>query len=150
MEVYIENTQNKIPVNRNLVTKLNETMNKAAEIHGLSSQEMSIIFVDNIQIQKINRDYRDKDQVTDVISFALNDDDTAFAWEKNNLGDIYISLERAKEQSIDYGHSFDREVCYLAVHGLLHLLGYDHINKDDKEKMREKEEEIMAEVGLMR
>lgn len=150
MEVYIENTQNKIPVNRNLVTKLNETMNKAAEIHGLSNQEMSIIFVDNIQIQKINRDYRDKDQVTDVISFALNDDDTAFAWEKNNLGDIYISLERAKEQSIDYGHSFDREVCYLAVHGLLHLLGYDHINKDDKEKMREKEEEIMAEVGLMR
>ncbi len=150
MEVYIENTQNKIPVNRNLVTKLNETMNKAAEIHGLSNQEMSIIFVDNIQIQKINRDYRDKDQVTDVISFALNDDDTAFAWEKNDLGDIYISLERAKEQSIDYGHSFDREVCYLAVHGLLHLLGYDHINKDDKEKMREKEEEIMAEVGLMR
>lgn len=150
MEVYIENTQNKIPVNRNLVTKLNETMNKAAEIHGLSNQEMSIIFVDNIQIQKINRDYRDKDQVTDVISFALNDDDTAFAWEKDNLGDIYISLERAKEQSIDYGHSFDREVCYLAVHGLLHLLGYDHINKDDKEKMREKEEEIMAEVGLMR
>lgn len=150
MEVYIENTQNKIPVNRNLVTKLTETMNKAAEIHGLSNQEMSIIFVDNIQIQKINRDYRDKDQVTDVISFALNDDDTAFAWEKNNLGDIYISLERAKEQSIDYGHSFDREVCYLAVHGLLHLLGYDHINKDDKEKMREKEEEIMAEVGLMR
>lgn len=150
MEVYIENTQNKIPVNRNLVTKLNETMNKAAEIHGLSNQEMSIIFVDNIQIQKINRDYRDKDQVTDVISFALNDDDTAFAWEKNDLGDIYISLERAKEQSIDYGHSFEREVCYLAVHGLLHLLGYDHINKDDKEKMREKEEEIMAEVGLMR
>lgn len=150
MEVYIENTQNKIPVNRNLVTKLNETMNKAAEIHGLSNQEMSIIFVDNIQIQKINRDYRDKDQVTDVISFALNDDDTAFAWEKNDLGDIYISLERAKEQSIDYGHSFEREVCYLAVHGLLHLLGYDHINKEDKEKMREKEEEIMAEVGLMR
>ncbi len=71
-------------------------------------------------------------------------------WEEHELGDVYISLERAREQAEEYGHSFMREVCYLAVHGLLHLLGFDHMTAEDKEEMRSKEEEIMQSIGLTR
>lgn len=149
MKLYIENQQTKIPI-LDLVGKLKSTFTQASKIHGLDECELSIILVDNQVIKKINYEYRNIDQVTDVISFALNDAQTLFPWEQNELGDIYISVERAEQQRLEYGHSLEREICYLAVHGLLHLLGYDHQNSAEQKEMRAKEEQIMSQVGLLR
>ena len=122
--------------------------------------EVSIIFVSDKEI----RDFRDKDAVTDVISFPLIADEKTGIIAKNlkkyavasnidpatknlNLGDIYICLKRAKEQANEFGHSIDREISFLALHGLLHLMGYDHIDDYDKCVMRLKEEEILSKCG---
>ena len=116
------------------------------------------------EIREINRDFRDKDAVTDVISFPLIADEKTGIIAKNlkkyavasnidpatknlNLGDIYICLKRAKEQANEFGHSIDREISFLALHGLLHLMGYDHIDDYDKCVMRLKEEEILSKCG---
>lgn len=126
--------------------------------------EVSIIFVSDKEIREINRDFRDKDAVTDVISFPLIADEKTGIIAKNlkkyavasnidpatknlNLGDIYICLKRAKEQANEFGHSIDREISFLALHGLLHLMGYDHIDDYDKCVMRLKEEEILSKCG---
>ncbi|HHX23941.1 MAG: rRNA maturation RNase YbeY [Tepidanaerobacteraceae bacterium] len=117
--------------------------------------EVSIVFVDNNYIHRLNKEYRGVDAPTDVLSFAMreavseNDNIAEFQTEEL-LGDVVISLERAYEQSIEYGHSFEREVGYLLVHGLLHLLGYDHILDDDKIIMRQKEEKILNTIDLTR
>src|SRR5690606_10406534 len=117
--------------------------------------EVSITFVDNNEIQEINRDYRNLDKPTDVISFALEEttegeveivgDDIPVI-----LGDIIISVEKAKEQEEEYNHSFERELGFLAVHGLLHLLGYDHMTEQDEKEMFQKQEEILGEFNLGR
>lgn len=111
---------------------------------------ISILLTDNEEIKNINRDYRGKDSPTDVISFAYHDNDEAVVGIYDSLGDIVISLERVEEQRKDYGHSFKREFYYVLTHGLLHLLGYDHIKEEDKKIMRAKEEEILAEYGYTR
>ena len=103
----------------------------------------SIVFVDNKKIKEINKTYRNIDKITDVISFAFEDNDKK---EYNNiriLGEIYICIPRMKEQAVMYGHSETREIAFLGVHGLLHLLGYDHMNKDDEEIMFGKQEMIL-------
>ncbi len=108
----------------------------------------SIIFVEKEEIQRINREYRKIDKVTDVISFALCDDPENECSEE--LGDIFICLERAKEQALEYGHSLEREIAFLAVHGYLHLLGYDHRNEEEEKIMFEKQEEILQKAGIGR
>lgn len=150
MEIYIENNQKVKALSIIQVEVLNRALMRASELYDLENYEMSIVFVDNTKIQEINRVYRGKDQATDVISFALNDDESTFEWEKKELGDIYISIEKAEEQAKEYGHSFERELVYLAVHGLLHLLGFDHLEEDEKKEMRQAEEEIMDYIGLFR
>lgn len=150
MEIYIENTQKVKALSNIQVEVLNRALLRASELYDLENYEMSIVFVDNTKIQEINHVYRGKDQATDVISFALNDDESPFEWEKKELGDIYISIEKAEEQAKEYGHSFERELVYLAVHGLLHLLGFDHLEEDEKKEMRQAEEEIMDYIGLFR
>lgn len=100
----------------------------------LDNTEMSLSFVDKNEIQEINRDYRGKDVPTDVISFALNDETDeveilGLEEDINTLGDVIICVEIAKEQAQEYNHSFDREIGFLAVHGFLHLLGYDHMEE---------------------
>lgn len=114
--------------------------------------EVSVSFVSNEEIQNINRDYRDKDSVTDVISFALEEDDMNIihAEAPRTLGDIVISTDRAKEQAEDYGHSYRRELLFLALHGFLHLLGYDHMESDDEAVMNGKQEEILNAFGVRR
>ncbi|MHC5251775.1 rRNA maturation RNase YbeY [Listeria kieliensis] len=119
--------------------------------------EMSVTFMDNAGIREINREYRSKDAATDVISFALEElgeDELPIIFEEDqlprNLGDIIISTERANEQAAEYGHSFDRELGFLAVHGLLHLLGYDHMEKADEEKMFGLQKEVLDAYGLKR
>ncbi len=108
----------------------------------------NIIIVDEEKIQDINRDYRNKNSVTDVISFALEDDDTFIETDMRILGDIYICLKRCKDQSIEYGHSFLRELSFLTIHGLLHLLGYDHMNEEDEKVMFKLQEMILNEYGI--
>lgn len=111
-----------------------------------------IRFVSNEEIQAINRDYRNIDKITDVISFALEDETSDFVVEIEdmpvNLGEIIISVDRAKEQAVEYKHSFEREICFLAVHGFLHLLGYDHMNAEDEEVMFTKQENILKQFAL--
>ncbi|MCA0982710.1 rRNA maturation RNase YbeY [Halobacillus yeomjeoni] len=117
--------------------------------------EVSISFVDNDEIQEINRNYRQKDQPTDVISFAMQEEGEGEMKILNEdmplmLGDIVISLDKAKEQAEDYGHSLERELGFLALHGFLHLLGYDHMNEEDEKAMFDRQEEILNEFGLER
>jgi len=110
----------------------------------------NIIIVDNDTIWKLNREYRGIDRPTDVISFALEDNTDFVDIGFRVLGDIYISIDKANEQAINYGHSLIRELSFLSIHGLLHLLGYDHINKEDEEKMFSLQELILNEYGIKR
>lgn len=111
----------------------------------------NVIIVDKEKIHEINKTYRNIDRPTDVISFALEDDKTSTAYEQFRvLGDIYICLEKVIEQKEEYGHSFKRELTFLAVHGLLHLLGYDHMTKEDEEKMFSKQEEVLNYYEIFR
>ncbi len=120
-----------------------------------AGSELSVTFVTNDRIQEINREYRDKDMPTDVISFAmeeLGEGETplSFTGMPRILGDIIISLAKAKEQAEDYGHSFIRELGFLSVHGFLHLLGYDHEIEADEQKMFGRQKDILDEFGLKR
>lgn len=114
--------------------------------------ELSISFVDVEEIQAINRDYRDKDKVTDVISFSLEEDEPEIEGldMPRVLGDIIICLEVAKEQAESYNHSLSRELGFLALHGFLHLLGYDHMTEEDEKEMFSRQDEILNEFGLTR
>lgn len=111
---------------------------------------VSVLLTGNEEIQRVNREFRDKDMPTDVISFAYHDNDEADNGLYDSLGDIIISLERVEEQRKDYGHSFKREFYYVLTHGLLHLMGYDHMEEEEKKVMRAKEEEILKEYGYTR
>ena len=128
---------------------MKEVLNYGKEKLNVMDAIFNVIIVDNDYIHNLNRDYRGVDRETDVISFALEDDDT-FNPEERILGDIYISIDKAKEQSESYGHSLKRELCFLAVHGFLHLLGYDHMEKEDEEIMFSLQEEILKEMNVTR
>lgn len=118
----------------------------ASKKERLSNVEFNVILVDNEYIQNINKNYRNIDRPTDVISFALEDDKTSVIEGENRLlGDIYISTEMTEIQSIKYKHTFFRELSFLAVHGFYHLLGYDHMNKVDEEIMFRKQKEVLVE-----
>ena len=113
-----------------------------------SKKEFNIIFVSKEEIQRINREFRKIDRVTDVISFALCDDKDIV--QTNELGDIFICLDKAFEQAKEYGHSVSREVAFLAVHGYLHLCGYDHMTKEEEEIMFKKQDDILNQAGIVR
>lgn len=104
---------------------------------------ISVVIVDKDKIYEINKTYRNVDKVTDVISFAFEDNGGITPDGLRILGEIYLCMDKAKEQAIEYGHSNKREICYLVTHGLLHLLGYDHEKEENKKKMRTKEENIL-------
>ncbi|RYG74728.1 rRNA maturation RNase YbeY [Lentibacillus lipolyticus] len=128
----------------------------AAEKEVIASEaELSVIFVNNREIREINRNYRQQDRPTDVISFAMqekSDDEADILGEDLPLvlGDIVISVDKAKEQAEEYGHSLERELGFLTIHGFLHLLGYDHMNQQDEEAMFRKQDLILGEFGLER
>lgn len=120
-----------------------------------NGSEVSVTFVTNDAIQEINRTYRDKDVPTDVISFAMEEMGEGEIEIKNAdiptlLGDIIISVERANEQATSYGHTFERELCFLAVHGFLHILGYDHGTREEEQEMFGLQETILQAFGLKR
>lgn len=130
---------------------IKDLVNFAVKHEGLEDVEFNIIFVDNEKIHEINKEYRGIDRPTDVISFALEDNKDFPSLDGHRvLGDIYISLDKALEQSVEYGHSYLRELSFLCVHGMLHLLGYDHMKKEDEIVMFGKQEDILNEYGITR
>lgn len=147
MEIEIFNqTEEKI---QEYLNELKEMLTDFCKREKLDNVVFNIIIVDNNTIKEINRDYRGKDAPTDVISFALEDDKNVIAPEGIRvLGDIYISVDKAREQAKEYNHTFKRELSFLAVHGLLHLLGYDHMKEEDEKIMFSKQEEVLNYYGI--
>lgn len=137
--------------NENLkeIDELNDYIEYLFNYMNIKDAVMSIIIVDNKEIHKINKEYRGIDRETDVISFALEEGETIDEPIKT-LGDIYISIDKVYEQAKEYGHSIKRELFFLVTHGFLHLLGYDHMNKEDEEKMFSLQEEILDSYGVKR
>ncbi|MFP5113646.1 rRNA maturation RNase YbeY [Bacillaceae bacterium C204] len=136
--------------------EIERIINFAAKKQNIEQQsEVSVTFVSNERIQEINREYRDKDKPTDVISFAmeeLGEGEVKLVGTDmpRVLGDIIISIPKAVEQAEEYGHSFLRELGFLAVHGFLHLLGYDHMTEEEEKEMFTLQKEILDEYGLKR
>lgn len=125
-------------------------INYALEFEKLKGVIFNVIFVDNKSIRKINKEYRGIDKETDVISFALEDTKDIELKFGRLLGDIYICVDKMKEQAKEYGHSERREMCFLTIHGLLHLLGYDHMTEEEEKIMFRKQELILDGYGIKR
>nr|WP_245596720.1 rRNA maturation RNase YbeY [Shimazuella kribbensis] len=136
------------------IDRVPEVLEKVAEIEKLPAVSISITVVDNKRIQEINKEHRQKDVDTDVLSFPLFDHRSEWIqedWEDSiQLGDIILSLPKANEQAIDYGHSLLREICFLVVHGFLHLLGYDHETEEEEKEMFSMQEEVLSQLDITR
>jgi probable rRNA maturation factor len=151
MMVYLENSQTAIPVTYKLRMLLRRAILEtlAYENVDIKSPEVSMTFTDNEGIRELNRVHRDIDRATDVLSFPMFDFEDESEELEGALGDIVISLERAQEQAETFGHSFEREVAFLCVHSMLHLLGYDHeLGEKEDMDMRRRQSEIMTRLGL--
>jgi probable rRNA maturation factor len=149
--ILLNNLQEIQPVGENQLSLLEKVLEYGLHLHRRGNAEVSVVLVDNQYIRELNSQYRGVDQPTDVLSFPVEGEDFVLPdGAPQLLGDIFISIERTREQSESYGHSFERELCYLAVHGLLHLLGFDHHQDDETTRMREEEERVMREFALGR
>jgi len=158
------NEQTALDITDELKERLEQLLAIAAETEGLAEGEVALTFVDDETIRELNRQYRGIDRSTDVLSFPLlekGDDEPEIVYDADpdadeglpipvSLGDIVISVPRALAQAEQYGHSAEREIGFLFVHGLLHLLGYDHRNEDEERIMFEKQERILQKAGLRR
>ena len=128
-----------------------KVLDSALKKENLDNVSFNLIIVDNEYIHELNRDYRNIDRETDVITFALEDEDSIILPnDERVLGDIYISIDKAESQALEYGHSLLRELSFLAVHGFYHLLGYDHMRPEDEKVMFKKQEEVLEEYGISR
>lgn len=132
------------------IKKLEEYMNFVVDKLQIKEGIFNIIFVSNEEIHEINKEFRNVDRVTDVISFALEDNEEEVFKEYRLLGDIYIAIDVAYDQAVEYNHSREREVCFLATHGLLHLLGYDHMTIEEEKEMFGIQEELLNEYEIRR
>jgi len=141
INVEFNDQQDNVVIEKDMINLLKDVIVTAAELEGYSGGEVSVAFVDNKKIKELNNQYRNKNEATDVLSFPMDNE---------ILGDIIISVERAVAQAEEYGHSVKRELAYLTVHGILHLFGYDHHNKDEKDQMRQKEERVLTQLNISR
>ena len=116
----------------------------------VNNAEFNVIIIDNERIHEMNREYRGVDRETDVITFALEDHTDIEFEDLRLLGDVYISIEKARSQAIEYGHSLKRELSFLTIHGLLHLLGYDHMDEDSEKEMFKLQDAILDSYGIKR
>lgn len=132
------------------IENINELLNFVIKKENLENCLFNVIIVDNDYIHKLNKEYRGIDRPTDVISFALEDEVDDVKLDFRVLGDIYISLDKTYEQAKLYNHSFLRELSFLTIHGLLHLLGYDHMVREDEDVMFKKQDELLNEFGIVR
>ena len=157
IDIISSNEQEKYEISEELMKKIESVIKECEnEEEIFFDNEISITFTDNENIRQINNDYRQKDVETDVLSFPIYEK-YELDEEKNiesdfirPLGDIVISMEKADEQSKDFGHSFEREVCYLICHSMFHLMGYDHMIEEEKKIMSEKEEKVMDKLNITR
>ena len=155
LRIYFENEQEKYPVTHNLKMLLREAIETTLDFEDFQNVcEVSVTFTDNEGIRELNKKFREIDKPTDVLSFPLFDfegecEEPPIDEMISNLGDIVLSLERAAEQAEEFGHGFKREVAFLTVHSMLHLLGYDHERSEEEDReMRAKQTEIMRIMGL--
>jgi len=165
--IYIENNYEKFKIEEEILNTIQRAIEFALKEEEIDFEyEVSVTLVDNEEIRNINKDNRGIDKATDVLSFPciefedgkvfkelydINSFDASyFDGDELVLGDIVLSLDKCKEQSEEYDHSFKRESAYLVIHSVLHLLGYDHMNEDDKKKMRKREEELLEELNIPR
>lgn len=142
------------PEAKQAINQIEKVLAAAAEIEALPDVSVAVTIVDNERIQEVNKVYRQKDMSTDVLSFPLfahREEMAKEDWEETiELGDILISLPTAEEQAKEYGHSLLREISFLAVHGFLHLIGYDHETKEEEEVMFSRQEEVLSKLGINR
>ncbi len=156
MIINLENDQEKIELAPAVLERLQAGLEAVARLHDLEADaEVDVTIVDDEEIHALNRDYRGMDKPTDVLSFALDEDveeseepELIGGPEEHLYGDIIISAETALRQAEEYGHGLEREMTYLAVHGMFHLLGYDHMTEEDKAVMRQHEEAALRDIGL--
>lgn len=141
-----------LTIEDNLLEEILRAADVVGEIYGVADSELSITLTDDEHIHALNKKYRGVDRATDVLSFAFRESDEpeVIGADFEILGDVIISLERATAQAEDFGHSFRREVIFLEVHGLLHLLGYDHVDDDERREMEEEQRFIMDKLGILR
>lgn len=145
MEIHIDNRQDKVEINEEMIEVFKKAVKESLLLErGSTDYEVSISIVNNKEIQELNREYRNIDKPTDVLSFPMEDEFSPVAL----LGDIVISGEKALEQSMEYGHSLLREMTYLIVHSMFHLMGYDHMTSEDKKLMRKKEKGVMSKIEI--
>lgn len=153
MEIIISTYPEKLQSSPSIERIVKDAIVKVGELYGLETAEVSITLTDNVYIHELNMKYRNIDRPTDVLSFALNEGEEPEIVDGpvvNMLGDIIISVERATEQAAEYGHSIEREIAFLTVHGMLHLLGYDHMEEADRVEMRKEEDYVMDKLGIGR
>lgn len=152
MAVLVSNLQEKLTVDEELAGFLAGVAEAVLRSEEYTEQaEVSLVFVDDMYIHSLNSEYRGIDSPTDVLSFAMLEGETIAGQEEELiLGDVVVSLETARRQADEYGHSFRRETSYLIAHGVLHLLGYDHKDEKGREEMRLKEEQILASLNILR
>lgn len=152
MPVLVSNLQEEVAVDDSLTAFLTGVVREVLESDGYGEEaEVSLVFVDDAYIRGLNHQYRGVDSPTDVLSFAMQEGEALPGEEEEIiLGDVVISLQTAGRQAREYGHSFRREVAYLTVHGVLHLLGYDHQDEEERRVMRRKEEEVLSRLNLPR
>ena len=148
MEFYIDNRQEKIKITDELNKIIENVILESLNVEGLSTEvEVSISFVDNAEIKELNKEYRGIDESTDVLSFPMDED---MIVPMPLLGDIIISMETAIDQANEFGHSLDREIGYLIAHSMFHLMGYDHMDEEEKREMRSKEKQVMKNLGIFK
>ena len=155
LKIYFENEQDKLPLTYKMKMLIRESVETTLDFEDFQNHcEVSVTFTDNEGIHALNKKFRGVDKPTDVLSFPLFDfegetEEPPIDEVMSNLGDIVISLEKAKEQAEEFGHSFERETAFLCVHSMLHLLGYDHERSEEEDiEMRAKQSEIMKIMGL--
>ncbi len=152
--VIISNEQEKEPFYRETQNLLKYVIREALYMLGINcSTEVSVTLTDDEAIHKLNLTHRGVDRPTDVLSFPQYSEEEIDSFDKNDiaaLGDIVISAERARAQSVEYGHSYTREMAFLAVHSVLHLIGYDHVTKDEEKVMCEMQKHILDTLGITR
>ena len=144
-----------INANEEYINLIKKVVNKCFEVENLQNSNLyiSIILTNPKNIQEINKEHRNIDKPTDVLSFPMFEKDELANVKFENqevLGDVIISIEKVREQAEEYGHGFDRELAYMVVHGFYHLMGEDHIEEDDKKIMREKEENVLSKLNILR
>ena len=153
MNVIISNYPEDLQVPAEYVQNVTAAAEKVGELYGVDNGEVSITLTNNDYIHELNREYRGIDRPTDVLSFALNESEepeVTGGSDINVLGDLVISVERAEEQAKDFGHSVKREMAFLTVHGMLHLLGYDHMEEADRLEMEKEQRFVMEKLGIPR